>query len=285
MRYSPHFMILAALSVRVLAQDSAAPVDRERRLWNTEFQAARTGSSPAPQSTPKAAPVKVAPDRGLMLGLTTWRMRESRSGDKARLLVHESNTSQVVELTPERMQAGAELTDRDRVRISVEPGRSGNLYIASREVYADGSRGDAYLLFPSRRIRAGSSKVNPGELVEVPEASNAVPYFTLKRSRPEQVGEELMLLLSQDEIRGLIVERGDLKINPAMVAEWLAKWGSGVKMLDSPEQKGAALTTVEQRAGADSARLRPEDPLPQLLFHVPTAGREAILALYTLRLK
>ena len=53
----------------------------------------------------------------------------------------------------------------------MEPGRSGYLYIASREVYADGTRGDAYLLFPSRRIRAGSSKVNPGELVEVPEAT------------------------------------------------------------------------------------------------------------------
>jgi hypothetical protein len=220
-----------------------------------------------------------------MLGLTTWRMREARAGDRARMLVHESNTGPIVELTPERMAAGAELTDRDRVRISVEPGRSGYLYIASREVYADGGRGDAYLLFPSRRIRGGSSKVNPGELVEVPEASNAVPYFTLKRSRAEHVGEELMLLLTQAEISGLIVQSGQLKIDAAMVAEWLQKWSSGVKMLDSPELKGAALTPAEQRAGADSARLRPEDPLPQLLFQVPAAGREAMLAMYTLRLK
>ena len=286
MTHSSRWAIFAAAlaGISAVAQDVA--VDRERRLWNAEFRDARPAAAAPPSgAVVKGGPAKAGQDRGLLLGLTTWRMREPRPGDRARMLVHESNTGPVVELTPERMAAGAQLTDRDRVRISVEPGRAGYLYIASREVYADGSRGDTYLLFPSRRIRSGSAKVNPGELVEVPEASNSVPYFTLKRSRPDQKGEELLLLLSQDEIPNLMVQTGQVKLNPAMLKEWVEKFGTDVKMLDAPDQAGVALSPAEQHAGAETAKLRRDDPLPQMLFHMPMPGRTAMLAAYTLSLK
>src|SRR5690242_8251076 len=86
--------------VLILLAGAALAQDRERRLWNTEFREARaaTPAAPAPAAR-SAAPKPATADRGLMLGLTTWRLRESKAGDRARLLVHEPNTGPVIELT------------------------------------------------------------------------------------------------------------------------------------------------------------------------------------------
>lgn len=219
-----------------------------------------------------------------MLGLTAWRLRTSQPAETVRLLVHEASEASVG-YTPERIGATTMLAHGDRVRISVEPARTGYLYIASREVYANGKTGAAYLVFPSQRIRGGRSRVSPGELVEVPEWNNTTPYLTLKRSSAEQVGEELILLLTKSELPGMIVERQPIQLSAAMLEGWARRWGSGVRMLDAPDQKGVALSAAEQRAAADSVKLRPGDPIPQLLFRAPATAQDGLLATFILRIK
>ena len=75
--------------------------------------------------------------------------------------------SSQTEWTPERIEADTPLKVSERVRITVESPRAGYLYVVDREQYADGSLGDAYLIFPTTRTRDGDNKVRPGKLIDI----------------------------------------------------------------------------------------------------------------------
>ena len=77
-------------------------------------------------------------------------------------------SSQSSQWTPERIEVDTPLKVNDRVRLSVESPRDGYLYVIDREQYADGSLGDAYLIFPTRRTRGGDNRVRPGKLIDIP---------------------------------------------------------------------------------------------------------------------
>jgi len=277
-------ILAIAITVMVLgasAQEQPPPAqERERALWSTEFRQNRPGPA-----APQAAPPSTQPAGGLMLGLTTWRLRPAQPSEKTRILLHE-RAKTGPGYAPERLGADTLLAAGDFVRITVEPGRSGYLYVASREVYSGGRTGDAYLVFPSRWIRGGRAAVGPGEVVEVPEWSNETPYLTLQRSKPDQIGEQIFLLLTRTELPGLMVESEDPpKLPMGTLAGWVRRWGAGVHMLDTPDQKGAAISPAEHGAAANAIRLRPGDPIPQILFRAPATVQDGILATFTLRLK
>ena len=261
------------LTARLCAQQPPADL-RERGIWNEEFQAARNSSKPAAESAP------------MMLGVTAWRLRESRTGDRARILVHENTARRTLEYTPERIGLDTYLKYGDLIRITVEPARSGYLYIASRELYKDGKTGPAALIFPSRRIRGGRTHVSPGEIVDIPEVSNGVPFLTIERGSHEESGEQIFLLLVDREIPGMISEGTSTQFLPeGTLPEWMRKWGDGVRKLDAPSAKGAALTEMEHAAASGSIRLRPQDPVPQVLFRTPASSKGGLMAEYTLHLR
>src|SRR5262245_27152118 len=131
----------------VRAQDEDA-----RRLWDGAFLKKRAEAKtpaparkttayrraspkkPAAQNTasqnPAAQNQPVEQGDGEMIGLTIWRLRESRGADSkdSRLLL-EDESSKETEWTPERVEADTVFAAGDRVRLGIESPRDGYLYV------------------------------------------------------------------------------------------------------------------------------------------------------------
>jgi hypothetical protein len=220
----------------------------------------------------------------LMLGVTAWRLRHSTTEDSERDLVHEG-PSGPQRYIPERLAADSRLSEGDKVRISIEAAIAGFLYVVSREEYANGTYGKPQLIFPTGRIRGGKNAVQPGEFIEIPEWNNSTPYFTLRRSKPSETGEQLFLLLSKQRLAEIHTTGESQPLDPATLEDWTRKWGSKTRMLDDPARAGSPITPVEHDAAARGRRLTHSDPVPQFLFRSSNEGQDALLAQYTIRLR
>src|SRR5262249_39344362 len=170
-----------------LAQD-----EQTRRLWDSEFFKAKK-TAPAKRryriATPQIPTDRV--DGNSVLGITLWRLRPSRATDdkEARLFKHPKDKANVAEWTPERISVNTPLAVGQRVRLSVEAARTGNLYVIDRELYADGTVGDPYLIFPTSRLHGGNNEVSVGRIIDIPALEDEPNYFTLDPDRPNLIGE------------------------------------------------------------------------------------------------
>jgi hypothetical protein len=265
--------LIVLVAAAVLAQDQ----DTERRMWSTEFVEQRP---PVKQSNFGKALRKPAPPA--MVGVTLWRFRPAKSEDAARVLIQEEVAGEK-EMTLERVNVSTGVHEGDHVRISIESARSGYLYVISREQYRDGTLGQPYLIFPSRRILAGDNHVQAGRIVDIPEWDNARPYFTLKKSRPDEVSETLTIVLAPTPIENMIAVTGPLPVSTALLQEWKRKWGAAVKMLDATAGN-AAMTPAEKASSVNGAPLGPQDPAPATLFRVDAAPGAGLLVSVPIRL-
>jgi hypothetical protein len=211
------------------------------------------------------------------LGVTLWRLRPSKQNDSgARLLVMES--SQQGEWTPERMEVDTRLKVGERVRISVESPRAGYLYVVDREQYADGSLGDAYLIFPTTRTRNGDNKVRPGKLIDVPAQEDTPNFFTLvpSPSRSDQVAEVLSFIVTSQPLESLPITDKPLKVSKSDIAKWEKMWSSEVERFEMEGGAGRTWTNEEKAASATSSSrlLTQEEPAPQTVYRIvgKTAG-------------
>jgi hypothetical protein len=205
------------------------------------------------------------------LGITLWRLRPSREGDgSVRLLTMEN--AQSSQWTPERMEADAPLKVGERVRISVESPRVGYLYVVDREQYADGSLGDAYLIFPTTRTRSGNNRVVPGKLIDIPAQEDDPPFFTLVPSanRSDQVAEVLSFIVTTQPLEGLPITDKPLKVSKSDIAKWEKSWSSEVERFEMNGGAGRAWTKEEKAASATSATrlLTQEEPAPQTVYRM-----------------
>ena len=83
------------------------------------------------------------------LGVTFWRLRPLRKSEEADAPTFEVNTGDGIEnWTAERVRSVTKFKPNDRVRFTIESLRSGYIYIINREIYDDGSNGEAELIFP-----------------------------------------------------------------------------------------------------------------------------------------
>ena len=193
--------------------------DEERQLWNTAFQKEepQTAKTVKPKrryksTTPEIAAPATAP--ATVVGVTIWQLAPSRgAGQGARLLVHEG--PQTVEWVAQRVDSGKSLTQGAHVRLSVESGKRGFLYVLDREKYADGSTGDPYVIFPTSRLSGANNAVRAGVVIEIPSQDDSPPYFTLKQSRSDHVAEVLSVLVTPSEIPDLKIGREPLKLSGA----------------------------------------------------------------------
>lgn len=251
--------------------------DEERQLWNTAFQkeepqtpkpARRRYKSATPEiATPATPPVTV-------VGVTIWQLAPSGgSAQGARLLVHEG--TQNVEWVAQRVDSGKSLIEGSHVRLSVESGKKGFLYVVDREKYADGSTGEPYLIFPTSRLSGANNAVRTGVVIEIPSQDDSPPYFTLKRSRSDHVAEVLSVLVAPSEIPDLKIGREPLKLSAALVADWEKKYGKKAGVLELEGGAGQAWTEAEKQAGTGSRSLGGADPLPQTLYFDPDPKSEA----------
>jgi hypothetical protein len=209
------------------------------------------------------------PSAASELGVTIWRLRPAAAADSgARILVQEG--TETAELVPERVSSTSRLNAGDRVRLTLESPEHGYLYVIDRERYASGERGTPYLIFPTTRTRSGDNKVAGGKLIDIPAQGDRPNFFTLRRSRPDQVEEELTVLLTPEPLDGITIGENALALSNAQVAAWEKQWGSTKPdVFELTGGAGKTWTRAEQDAAAEGTRLLTlDDPPPQTVYRV-----------------
>jgi len=250
-----------------------------RHLWATAFINQGSGSSatrkPARRNyrvvTPHVPTSGVSPDS--VIGVTLWRLRPTRAADSGeRIISHEGANS--VEWLPQRISPSERLSEGDRIRMSIEAARTGYLYVVDQEQYADGSRGEPYLIFPTTRTMGGDNSVRAGRLVEIPAQDDNPPYFTLKRTRSDHIGEIVTVLVSPTPIENLTISEKAQILPSEMLASWEKKWGTQAGRIEMENGEGKPWTRQERDAGADRTRsLTENEPAPQTIYYQPGVSR------------
>ena len=265
---------------------SAAPVRRRRPA---------TPAKPAPAKPPKnntASTIKrdlktvtettpAAPTEVRDVGVTIWRLRpatEADTGPGFQVL----KAGKLVVMTPERIEGTAPVALGDSVRLSIESPRDGYLYVINREQFADGTTGAPALIFPTTRIRGGDNKVSAGRLVDIPDAGDPTPFFTLtsnqKAGQPQNVGELITILITARPLEGVTPGRGPVALDPAQVAEWEEAWEHDVAdVLEMNGGAGRGWTKEEKQAGEATRSLTQLDPAPQTIYSVAARPNEPLM--------
>jgi len=290
----------STVSARWQSQD-----DGSRQIVLEEFTKARPPVPPPTRPGPGRPPVSVklrAPkylrktpsvftsavaSLGTMeIGVTLWRLRPSSGRDVgARVLVMEN--SQTTQWTPQRIEIDTPLQIGERVRLSVESPREGYLYVIDREQYADGTLGDAYLIFPTLRTRDGDNRVRAGRLIDIPAQEDNPSYFTLVPSpnRTDQVAEVLTIFVSPQPLGDLELGQNPIKLSKSDVTKWERNWSTGFERFEMIGGAGQLWTSAEKEASARSSSrlLTQEEPTPQTVYRVASKAKNTFLITVPLR--
>jgi len=218
----------------------------------------------------------VSPDT--VIGITLWRLRPSRKIDAGeRIITHDGPES--MEWLPERVSSSGRLAEGDRIRMSIEAARTGYLYVVDQETYADGSKGEPFLIFPTTRTRGGDNSVKAGRVIEIPAQDDSPPYFTLKRTRADHVGENVIVLVTPTPIETLTITDKAQRLSAETLAQWEKSWGTQTGRLEMTNGAGRSWTKQEKEAGSDGTRsLTEAEPAPQTLYYRPGVGsKEPVL--------
>jgi hypothetical protein len=213
-------------------------------------------------------------------------MRLSKASDpvKFRGLVHDQDPSGQAEWTPERSMLDAPIRSNELVRLSIESARKGFLYVIDRDTYPDGTFSKPELIFPTTRLRGGDNRVEPGFLIEIPNAQDKPPAFRVEKTRPDQTGVMLTIIVAPAPIPGLAVTPNAVKLTEQQVTDWERRWGSNVQRLDQGDP-GKVYTTAEAAAAkSGEGALRAEDPVPSTMFHCHANHSEPMLVKVPLKL-
>jgi len=271
--------ILCLTFLQIARAQQSQENETTRRLWDTAFieqPSKPAGKRPARRSyrivTPRVPITGVSPDT--VIGVTLWRLRPIKKTDTGeRIITHDSADS--VEWSPERVSSTGRLAEGDRIRMSIEAARTGYLYVADQEIYADGSKGEPFLIFPTTRTRAGDNSVKAGRLVEIPAQDDSPPFFTLKRTRADHVGENVIVLVTPTPIENLTITDKAQKLSADTLAQWEKSWGKQTGRVEMTNGAGQAWTKQEKEAGADGTRaLTDVEPAPQTLYYRPGVGKK-----------
>ncbi len=253
--------------------------DESKGIQAEEFitkRPAKNANRSSARYKPKAKPAEgtsvTTPPPGMafaQLGLTTWRFRPSTAADKTKELVEEDTNAGASEWTLERVEDGTPLAPGQRVRLSIESlSRDGYLYVIDREQYADGSLGEAHLIFPTRRT-ADANHVKAGRLIYIPGAPRS---FRVKPSQntKTQVAEVLTILVSPQPLIGADkLSSKSISLPREQVDGWEKQWGSKATKFEMEGGAGQTMTDKEQAAGKDSSQeLGQDDPVPQTIYRV-----------------
>jgi len=266
--------VVGLMTARTLkAQDQ----DTTRKLWDTAFietgkQKAQPRKSLAKRSyriaTPGIPPVNVSGDTPV--GITVWRLRPAAARETGERILEQEGAN-AVEWIPERVSLDANLSEGDRVRLSIEAARSGYLYVIDREQYAEGTMSAPYLIFPTTRTLGGKNEVSAGKIVEIPGQDDSPPFFTLKPSSSKQTGKVLSILVTPTPIAELQISDKAQKLSDEQVARFEKLCGANVGRLEMDHSATQAWTKEEKEAADGAHLLTANAPRPQTLFYRPQA--------------
>lgn len=271
------------LAISVQAQ-STQQDDTTRDLWDTAFIKKRP---PAKTQAARAVPVRyrlinktrIPPARQVaggpsVVGVTVWRLRPSKSSDEAevRELIHRQG-----EWTPERVGGGTPLVEGSKVQLTIESPKSGYLYVFDREMFADNTFGEPILIFPTLNINGGDNKVSAGRVIEIPSADDNPPYYTLKRSRDDHVGESLTVIVSDQPLSDLTIGRGALRVSASQFAAYEKQWGGMTEQLELENGAGRPMSKAEKAAAVGDRELTQNDSPPQTIYRVQARPGQPLL--------
>jgi hypothetical protein len=290
--------------VSVIARSQEAT---SRQIVLEEFTRARpaatSAKTPPPRTGPRRPPAVAMAPRYMRktpsviaslqpgaptmdIGVTIWRLRPSTGVEGgARMLVMEN--ARPTEWTPQRIEADTPLQVGERVRLSIESPRAGYLYVIDREQYADGSFGDAYLIFPTLRTRGGDNEVRPGKLIDIPAQEDNPSYFTLvpSPSRSDQVAEILSIIVTPVPLNSLRLSERPLKLSKSEVAKWEATGSIEVERFEMVGGAGTPWSKAEMAASAAGSNrmLTQEEPAPQTVYRIGSRSKNAFMVTVPLR--
>ncbi len=272
-------LLLVVLGTVVVAQE---PEVRTRQLWDASLMSQRP-AAPAAVAAKSKAPA-AAPVRGLVGG-TVWRLRPAQTADRReiRALIQEDGAT--TEWTPERMAADAPIKEGQHIRISVESGEAGYLYIVDQDEYANGEKSDPYLIFPTARTRGGDNHVSAGTVIQIPAAEDNPSYFKVTRSRPDQTNETLMFLVTPKPLADVALGRNRLKLRPGQVSDWEKQAQTKAYKLEAKGDAGKAETLTELNAAVRGVALTGKDPAPQTMYRVESKAGDSIMVRMPLRIE
>ncbi|MEP7341024.1 MAG: hypothetical protein ABI977_25050 [Acidobacteriota bacterium] len=260
-----------------LSQDG----EQTRKLWDSQFfkpaPKAVANKPAAPRRRYRIVTPNISTDRvdsDTVVGITLWRLRPATPSDdkQVRLFKHAKDNTKVVQWTPERISVDTPLAVGQRVRLSIESARTGYLYVIDRELYADGSMGEPYLIFPTTRLRNGNNQVTIGRIIDIPTQEDSPNYFNLEPDRADLVGEVISVLVTQQPLPDLKLAEDAVPISKSLVAEWERNWSAQVGRLELENFAGKAWTKEEKDASAaNGTKLKQDSPAPQTLYYQPGA--------------
>lgn len=219
------------------------------------------------------------------VGLTLWRFRPATAADKTKELVEEDGDTPSTEWSLERIEEGTLLAPGQRIRLSVESlSRNGYLYVINREEYADGSFGDARLIFPTRRTPERANNVKAGKMIFIPPLPR---YFRIKPSSSPKghVAEVLTLIVApQPLIEPSQLTNTALTLTKEQVESWEKQESSAPTKFEMEGGAGQVMTEKEQASvSANEAALTQDDPPPQTIYRLTVKPNDVLLVRLPLR--
>lgn len=220
------------------------------------------------------------------LGVTFWKLRPLKKSEEEDAPTFKVNTGDGYEdWTAERVSSSTKFKPGDRVRFTIEPLRSGFIYILNREVYKDGTTGKTLLIHPdfAGRTRRDVS-VNAGRLVEIPATSEDIPYFLIGTDEEKYSGEEIIVVISPTKLSGFNFGKDEILVQPSLIEKWFNEWASSTDAYDASDGEGVAYTRTEAEA-VKTRSLTQEEPLPQTIYRFKSVAGKPLMISFQLQIK
>jgi len=281
LKYFLIVVVLAFFPAIAHAQDAE---DQTRDLWDTAFLQKRpAGKKQVKRTQPvrykiigkkTSSSSSTVVTKASVIGVTIWRLRPSKESDdeEVRQLIYEQG-----EWTPERISAGSPLTEGSRVQLTIESPRTGYLYVFNREVYADKTFGEPFLIFPTLSLNGGDNRVSAGRVIEIPSSQDKPPFYTLKRSSSNHEGETLTVIVTDKPLTELTIGRNALKISAEQFNSYEKRWGALTQQLELEGGSGSAMNKAEKAAIKKNAVLTQDDSLPQTIYRILAKPNQPLL--------
>jgi hypothetical protein len=255
----------------------------EKEKQKTKPEVAITAIPAAEQGEPES---KLEDEE--LIGLTLWRVREAGPGEdpnqRRSLRQTDKNGPPLI---PERVDSDTVFKSGDLVRLSVEVPRLVDcyLYVIDREVSADGTIGSPYLIFPNTSTPRDGNILTAGRQVYIPASGESIPYFRLKRSNNNHVGEQMSIIISPAPLKVTLGPQAEGSLlEAALVDSWEKQWGATPERRESRSNASRQWTEEEKEADEGKRSLRQADPLPQTIYRASVKPGSAVLVNLLMRI-
>jgi hypothetical protein len=207
------------------------------------------------------------------MGMTIWRLSPTQCPiPDCPLPKTSADSSKGLIDTATRVDDNAPLNNGERVRLGLESlAQSGYVYIIDREQFDDGSMGEGFLIFPTKKIDSAKNWAQPGQQIHLPRAGGC---FCVKSRNSQKVlvADVLTVVVSRTALLRAEEIGMDAIPVPTKLISYLAR-GDKQRTFRGFLNGGSGLaqTAQEQNAGAkgliDTAPVLTQNDLPpQMLY-------------------